>query len=304
MHDTWYVIINPASGNGRGIKRLNKLKVLFNLYNISFTLQLTKYAHHEKLLVQEAINKGFTKYISVGGDGTLHHIVNAIMTQEIIPIHKIQVAVIPVGTGNDWVKNYKIPTNFKKAVICISKANITFQDIGKIKFSNKDKTVYFNNVAGIGFDAFAIDKINNLKYLGPLAYLIGAIQSFLNYKSGKVKFMLNNKTFSSNLFLLAIGICKYSGAGMQLTNYKQHKNGFFDITYIEKLRLSKILLHIPKLYNGKLKKLSEVKSYQGNHLKIDIDKNYPINIQADGEFLGTDDIEISIINNAIQFITP
>lgn len=108
MNKNWFVIVNPTSGNGKFLKKLNFIKKQFQKNNIDITMVITKYIHHEKTLVQQAIIDGFTKFISVGGDGTLHHIINGIMQQNIVKTSEIKVAVIPVGTGNDWVKTYKI----------------------------------------------------------------------------------------------------------------------------------------------------------------------------------------------------
>ena len=70
---------------------------------------LLNYSKHEEDISRNyAIKKGFTKIISVGGDGTLHHVVNGIMTQKLVETNTIQLAVIPIGTGNDWVKTYNI----------------------------------------------------------------------------------------------------------------------------------------------------------------------------------------------------
>ena len=99
MNSNWYTIINPTSGNGKSLKHLDFIKKEFIKNNINTTIFLTKYIHHEKELVLLAIKNGYTKFISVGGDGTLHHIVNGIMNQTIIESNKIKVAVIPVGTG-------------------------------------------------------------------------------------------------------------------------------------------------------------------------------------------------------------
>ena len=70
----------------------------------------------------------------MGGDGTLHNVVNGIMSQNKIPSKSIHVGMIPIGTGNDWVKTHQIPATIKPAIDTILKGNISTQDIGKIEF--------------------------------------------------------------------------------------------------------------------------------------------------------------------------
>jgi len=302
MHNNWFTIVNPTSGNGKGLKKLNIIKKHFKKYKIPVTIVLTKYIHHEKILVQQAIKEGFTKFISVGGDGTLHHIVNGIMQQNIIKSNQIKVAVIPVGTGNDWVKTYQIPNKIEKAISLIKKGNFIYQDIGKIKILSNNKVTYFNNLAGIGFDGFVVKRISSYKKLGSITYLLGGLTSFFTYKKSNLIVSIGNHKIKSKMFMISIGLCKYSGGGMQLTDYKNHKNGLFDITLIKNITLKKVLVNIKKLYNGKIIYLKEVESIQEETLKIKVLQNPLPYIQADGELLGQGNLEINIIKNAIQFV--
>lgn len=304
MNDFWFVIVNPTSGNGKVIKNITTLKNLFKKYKINVKIVFSEYAKHENKLVQKAIKEGFTKIISVGGDGTLHHIVNGIMSQKIIDTTKIKLAVIPVGTGNDWVKTYNIPKNTEKAIQIIKKENSFYQDIGLIKFLLKNKEVYFNNAAGIGFDAYVVNKISSYKKLGSISYLLGGLIGFLNYKKSILQISIDNKKIDSKVFMLSIGLCKFSGGGMQLTNFKDHKNDLFDITLIKNIKLPKVSINIKKLYNGKLIHLKEVETFKNNYLKVKIINNQTPYIQADGELLGKGNIEIKLISKAINFIIP
>ena len=302
MNSNWYTIINPTSGNGKSLKQLSLIKKEFIKNNIDTTIVITKYIHHEKELVLLAIKKGYTKFISVGGDGTLHHIVNGIMNQNIIETYKIIVAVIPVGTGNDWVKTYQIPNNIEKIVQLIKKEKKLFQDIGQLKLINNNKEFYFNNLSGIGFDAFVVNRISAFKKLGSIAYLFGGLASFFSYKKELLQVIIGKENIKSKIFMISIGLCKFSGGGMKLTDYNNHKKGYFDITLIKNISIIKVLLNIKKLYNGKLFNLKEVNTYQSKTLHIKSNKS--LFIQADGELLGKGNIEINIINNAIQFIVP
>jgi len=302
MYNTWYIIYNPISGGGNAEKKINSIQNLFINHKLKTETVRTQYPHHEEELVQKAIKKGYNKFICIGGDGTIHHIVNGIMKQNYVDTRTIKLAVIPTGTGNDWVKNYKIPINFKKAIDIILKNNSIFQDIGKLTLSQPYKEVYFNNAAGIGFDAYVVKNINQYKNLGSLAYLFAALFSFKTYNSAKFIFSLDHKKIESNLFLISLGICKYSGAGMQLTDYKNHKPGYFDVTLIKPISLFKVIINIAKLYNGRINQIKETHCSQVKDFTLmDNTVSY---IQADGELIGTGDADITLITQAIQFIVP
>lgn len=304
MSSKWFAIVNPISGRGKSLQELHKLQQLFIKYNTEVIFEVTSFAHHEQILVQNAIERGFTKIICVGGDGTLHHIINGIMSQQFIATSKITVAVIPFGTGNDWVKTYKIPKNKKEAVSYISIEKTIYQDIGSVKTLSDNKISFFNNVAGIGFDAFVVHKIATLKAFGAIAYLLGAILSFFSYSSSKVTVNMGEDSIELPLFMLNIGLCQYSGGGMQLTEYKNHKNGYFDVTLMRNIKLLKVLLQIKYLFNGNLKHFKEVQTFQQKQIEVKInDKQKPF-IQADGEIIGSGDVVFKLHSAAIQFVIP
>jgi len=302
MKAIWYVIVNPTSGNGIGLKKLEKLKELFLKYDIRVKIVISKYAKQEKELSREAIKNGFRKIISVGGDGTLHHIVNGVMSQTKVKSSNIIIGVIPLGTGNDWVKTYNIPKDMELAIKLIKSEKYILQDIGKIKLSDFDDYYYFNNIAGLGFDGYVVNKINSLKQIGSMAYLIGGILSFLNYKQSNLSLQRDDSKKISKIFMINIGLCKYSGGGLRLTDYDNHKEGFFDVTVIEQIKLIKVILNIKKLFNGNLRKLKEVTFSNNKNIII---KNKDIHlpyIQADGELIGIGNSEFTIVKKAIKFI--
>lgn len=302
MNNIWYVILNPTSGNGKSLKNLGKLKKLFLKYNLPVKIVKSEFSKHEKILTQDAINQGFNKIISVGGDGTLHHIINGVMSQSKIKYSKITIGVIPLGTGNDWVKTYNIPSNIESAIKIIKSEKYIYQDIGKIKIIDSNDYFYFNNIAGVGFDGYVVNKINNLKKFGAMAYLIGGIMSFINFKLSNSRIQLDQNKIESKLFMINIGLCKYSGGGLRLTDYYNHKEGFFDVTVIKDIKLAKILLNIRKLFNGNLRKLKEVTLSNNKVIIIEHKDTHIPYIQADGELIGIGNTEFSIVNNAIKFI--
>lgn len=300
MKSVWYIIFNPVSGGGKNKKRITTIKKLMVSYQLRFDFNATEYAHHEKLLVKNAIVNGHRKFICIGGDGTLHHMVNGIMSQNITASHNITVAVIPVGTGNDWVKNYNIPSHPKKAIQKIIKNEVILQDIGSIVFKESQQENFFMNAAGIGFDAFVVKNISSYSKWGSLAYILAALSSLKVYQPHQFILKTDTHQFNSYMFLISIGLCKFSGSGMQLTDYKHHENGFFDITYISNIKMLQVIRHIFKLYFGGIKKIKESQCFREKTINtINNNSSY---IQADGELIGKGDVTISLIPKAIQFI--
>ncbi|MBL4905333.1 MAG: diacylglycerol kinase family lipid kinase [Flavobacteriaceae bacterium] len=304
MNDHWFLIVNPISGNGSSKKNWNVITRSLKKHDIHFSFVFTEYSKHETILVQQAIKNGFTKIISVGGDGTLHHVVNGIMSQNIVESTAIQLAVIPIGTGNDWVKTYNIPTKIDKSIAIIKKNNTLFQDIAKIELENNE-IFYANNLAGIGYDGYVTNKLDKLKRFGAIAYLLSGLAGLLLYKKSKFKIEINNKVIETVCLMTLFGICKYSGGGMKLTAYKSSTDGLFDVTIAKNLSLLDFIFNLPRLYNGKIVHHKKVLTYKTNTIKITplSKENIPF-IEADGEVIGKGAVKATIITKAIQFIVP
>lgn len=304
MKTNWFLIVNPTSGNGKSKKNWRKISDELKKQNILFSFAFTEYYKHEEILVENAIKKGFTKIISVGGDGTLHHVVNGIMKQKLVETNSIQLAVIPIGTGNDWVKTYNIGTKIEKSIAIISKEKTILQDIGKLETENNTIT-YFTNVAGIGYDGYVASKLKNLKSFGGIAYLLSGLYGLLFYKKTKLIIEINNQLLKEKCLMVVFGICKFSGGGMQFTKEVDSTDGLLDITIAKNLTLIDMILNLPKLYNGQIVHHKKVESYKTTSFKITpfLKSEKPF-IQADGELINRGSISVSILKKAIQFIIP
>lgn len=302
MINSWFVIVNPTSGNGDAKKKWPRIYNQLKIQDFKFEHHFTTFNKHSVQLVKMGIEKGFTNFICVGGDGTLHNIVNGILNEQPITISKIKIGIIPIGTGNDWVKTYSISKNINKAILTI-KANKTIeQDLGKLYIENTTKNIYFNNLAGVGFDGYVVNKVHKFKHLGFLAYLTGALVSLAGYKKSKLQISFNNTFITTKTIMLLIGLCKFSGGGMQLTKNPNPTDGLFDISLVEKLNLLTILKNLVHLFNGKITNQKFVKTYKTSQLRIKNLDNNTTYIQADGEIVGTGNFYVQLIPKALRFI--
>lgn len=302
MNKKWFVIVNPTSGNGASKKKwpliFNELKQ--QEFNFKFTITTHKY--HAENLVQNAINKGLKKFICVGGDGTLHAIVNGVLSVNTVNNSEIKIGIIPIGTGNDWVKTYSISKDYKEAIKIIKAEHTKKQDIGKITLIPENKVFYFNNLAGIGFDGFVVNKVHKFKNLGSLAYLSGALVSLFSYKKPLLEITFNATVIKSKTLLLFVGICKYCAGGMQLTKNPNPSDGLFDISFVKNITLFQIIANIPGLFNGKIVENRIVKNYKSNQLEIKVLDNQETYIQADGELIGSGNFIVNLLPKALSFI--
>ena len=304
--DHWFVIVNPTSGAGHGLKDYPKIAKLLRDNQIFHDAVFTEHQYHATELAVEAVNKGYRKIIVVGGDGTLNEVVNGLFIQKQCEPKDIRLAVIAVGTGNDWVRTFGIPSHYSEAIRAIKEGKTFLQDVGAVSYteSKYSQTRYMVNVAGLGFDAFVISIFNHWKakgYKGRWLYIASILKAYFKYKSSGVKISVDgNQIFNNLLFSMAVGICKYNGGGVQQLPKAVADDGLLDITLIKPLHWWHIVFRLRRLFDGGIYSIGHVKHAQGKHIRIE--STPPIRLECDGELMGYTDVEISVVPQAISVV--
>jgi len=116
--------------------------------------------------------------------------------------------------------------------------------------------------------------------------------------------VFNNIVLKGKTLMLLIGLCKYSGGGMQLTKSTNPSDGLFDISYIQKITLFTILGNIKGLFNGNITNHKLVNTYKTSSIRITVLDTQKTYIQADGELIGLGDFTVELLPKAINFIIP
>lgn len=301
----WLVILNPHAGSGRGKKDQTVLLKMLNKSGFEYELNVSEFPKHSIQLTIRAIEKGFRNLIVAGGDGTLNEAVNGIFTQTVCSPEEITIGMIPVGTGNDWIKTFGIPNEYNAAIQIIKKGDSMQQDVGRISFTENDlaKTCYFANMAGFGFDAMVAEKTNRLKNKGRTGislYLQALGSSFLNYQTAKTRIVIDGHEINELIFSASIGIGKFNGGGMMQAPGAIPNNGQFQVTIIRKIGIFGILRNLAGLYSGEFIKDARVSTHEAIHVLISSAQN--IAGEADGEILGDNKFEISLFSQKLNVI--
>ena len=303
----WFVIVNPNAGKRKGEKDWLEIAAQLTAAGIVYDSVFTEHRGHAVDLTRKYVENGYRNIIVVGGDGTLNEVVNGIFTQAHIPADKITLAMIPVGTGNDWCRMYNIPGDYKQAIKLITKRKIFTQDTGTIKYistEGEEKTRYFINMAGMGFDALVTKKTNKQKELGksnPMSYVVNILSSLFVYTSTKVTILLDSEKIISDIFSMSVGICQYNGGGMKQAPDALPDDGLFDLTLIKPIGKFKIIRNIIKLFDGSFTRLPEVSTFRSS--KIIIHSEPPMFMEADGESLGHTPFVFNILRQSLNVVS-
>ena len=204
----WFVIVNPVAGSGRGLDHFPQISKHLRDAHILCEPVFTEHKFHATELTVTAVREGYRRIIVVGGDGTLHEVVNGLFIQQEVCPDEVLVAVVAVGTGNDWVRTFGISNRYQDAVKAISEGYSFLQDVGVVSYEEAHyrQSRYMANVAGAGFDAHVVRKLSHLKKKGHRSrwrYTWCLVKNFFRYKSTGVKVWVDDRLVYNNLLLSA-----------------------------------------------------------------------------------------------------
>ena len=304
--NTWCLILNPFAGRGLTSREWPVIQNLLEEAGIPFQMIQTEASGHAISIVQEKIQKGFRQFMAIGGDGTLHECVNGIFKQNEVPPHEIMLGIIPIGTGNDWIRTKSYPKSIAKIVQAMLMHKSEMIDIGVCHFDESDngKKRYFINVLGLAYDAFVVKYVQEHppKYLGKLVYLWYALACLWRYPAVSALICTEEICIENAFITIHIGIGKYAGGGMKVLPHAGKNEGKLAVMAAENMPKWKILLNMWRFYIGDIRELKQVRSFMAESVEVK-PENGNILVEADGELIGMAPVKVSIIPSAIQTLS-
>lgn len=302
-------IVNPEAGAGTCRKRwLRFLRYLSRSgSNFEIVTLWTEGPGHAVELASEAVSKQTKRIIAVGGDGTVHEVINGILRSTEPTRPETSLFIMPFGRGNDYAEMLGIPHDFEELVALLQNQHEVILDAGVIEchdISGERKVHYFNNIVGLGFDASVAHRTQRADRKIPFSfvYLYSILRelSHLQTYSLDVQFDHQSLTIQTFLFVIAIGRC--FGGGLKIAPFADPRDGLFDVIWAESISRMEILRLLPRVYRGQHLDHPAVHSIRCASLTIT--SNRPAPIEAEGEIIGYSPLAISIQPRRLRVMTP
>ncbi|WP_423799337.1 diacylglycerol/lipid kinase family protein [Neobacillus sp. SAB-20_R2A] len=304
-----YFVINPKAGNGHCYKIWRKIELELKAEEISYLAFFTEYSGHaRKLAAQIAVQNNHSKIVvAVGGDGTLHEVVNGIINHPTITL-----GFIPGGSGNDFSRGFQIPSDpaaALKVMLRLMKSDAPLLDAGKITMQDKSEQYFINNM-GAGFDALIAYQVNHSRVkallnkfsLGRLVYVYFLLKELFCYKTSTIDLSIDGKEHKfKQTWFVTVSNQPYYGGGMKIAPAAEPQDGLLDITVVHELSRLKLLIVFISVFWGKHIYFKEVKSFQGRAITIRSDVK--LYVHGDGEHAGHIPLKAEIIPKALQVLT-
>ncbi len=312
----WCIILNPNAANGEAARQRAALERHLQEQKIAYTIAATTAKNHATALVQQSVAAGHRRFVAVGGDGTINEVVNGICTQNIAAVSDLTLAVIPIGTGNDWIKMHRIPNNIAKAVTLLNDHKTIKHSIGKAIYyddnddaNNKSATRYFMNVAGLAYDAFVVQQTlheKNRFLPSKIFYMYLIFKCLFQYTPERVKIILDNgaTVIEDEVYTINIGVCSYSGGGCCFVPQANPAADTLGVTVIRAVSKLNVLLSTPLFYNKKIGTHPRASLHTAKNITIQHAGELPTRLETDGEFCGYSQVDISLYREQLNVVVP
>ena len=295
-------LVNPAAENGANGRRWPELAHRAASLGLRGDALLSERPGQLAELARAAAAGGASLLVAVGGDGTVNEVVNGIAGRE-----DVELAVIPRGTGWDFVRTYGIPRRLEDAVEVALRGRTRMIDLGRAQYCSWDGSAgesLFANIASAGMSG-AIAKRSNesSKALGGKAsYLWATLAVFSRWRSDEVRVTVDGDERRGRMHDVVVANGRYFGGGMKICPEAEPDDGLFDVLLIGDLTKRDLLLTLPKTYRGK--HLPHPKADVLRGAVVELETPEPLPVELDGEQPGTTPARFEVVPQALSLRVP
>lgn len=284
----WALVINPVSGQGKGTTVgtyvagwLTQRKISYTIITGNSAIALTD--HLTSFIDKNPQCEGV---IAIGGDGLLH-----LILQRVVPF-QIPFAIIPAGTGNDFVRTLGWDLeNFDAQLEAITSTQPTSIDLGLVDGE------WFGAILSTGFDSIVNERANTMNWpKGPMKYNAAIAIELPRFKPRHYEITLDDRTISTEAMLIAVSNGRSYGGGMLVCPNASITDGVFDVMVLHPISKYEFIKVFPRVFAGT----------HITHPAVEIVRSRSVRIEskavayADGERIGQLPVVAECIQGAIK----
>ncbi|MCL4259331.1 MAG: diacylglycerol kinase family lipid kinase [Anaerolineales bacterium] len=297
------IILNPMADMGNAWRVARDLRSITEQHG-NVTWSGTVYPGHAIELAREASEEGYERVIAMGGDGTVHEVVNGIMQA---PEGKRPIlGVVPVGSGNDFAHGIGVVKQSDQALRHALSGEASAIDLALMTDGNGRK-VYFDNTLGVGFGAMVTIRSHRLPLLrGFLMYLVSVIQAIVvDHNPIAMKIQTDSESWEQKVIYLVLCNGPREGGGFLIAPEAKVDDGILHYAMITDVSRAMMFRIVPEVMKGTHGRFKEVK--MGTCKKFSVSADRPLYIHTDGEIfagLGTDvrNVSFEVLPSALKVV--
>jgi YegS/Rv2252/BmrU family lipid kinase len=244
------------------------------------------------------VEGGAELLVAVGGDGTINEVANGLVGAE-----HAELAIIPRGTGGDFVRTFGIPAKLDDAVRVALGDKTRTIDLGHAEYASGRS--YFANIASAGMSGAVAKRTNEATRAplgGKVAYLWSTVAVFAGWKNAEIRVTVDTEVRSGPMFDVIVANCRYLAGGMKITPDADPEDGLFDVLLIGDISKLDLALTMPRIYRGT--HLPHPKAELLRGASVTVEAAEPLPVELDGEQPGTTPVRFDVVPRALRLRVP
>ncbi len=302
----YFILVNPIAGKGAAKSAIPEIEVQLQSLGIDYDLAMTEYKGHGIKIAQEAGSNGYHTVVAVGGDGTVNEVINGLMRAKAEGSLTANLAVLPVGRGNDFSYGMGIPQDLEESCRLLVDGKTRKIDIGWVKGGDFPEGRYFGNGVGIGFDTIVGFEAAKLPSFisGIPAYLIAALKTiFLYFDAPTLRLEIDDDVLEQPCLLVSIMNGRRMGGSFMMAPESASDDGLLNLCIARQVTRLQVLGLFPKVMGGTQKDHPAIQMPTAKNVKVQA-LSGTLPVHADGETIckaGTE-LEIKIKQTQLELV--
>ncbi len=308
-NDVVCAVVNPRSAAGRTERRIPEIRRVLAAHFTQVDLRRTEGPGGGREVAHRAYQEGHRRFVAVGGDGTVHDVVNGLLADGIPAADdRAALGVVHAGTGGDFVKTLGTPTSLEAAVARIAHTSPRPCDVIHCEFEQPEGergSAYCINVLGFGINGDVVRRANlSTKRLGGrLTFAKATVEALFAHSASEVRIRWTTADGSTgawqgqlaSAFVANGGRC---GGGM-VVGPGVLDDGVLELSVIPDLPVWRMILATPHMYDGRLGGVKEVSTAPIVDLEAVVQNGKPVLVDLDGEQPGSLPLKATVVRKAL-----
>lgn len=289
----WFVVHNPAAGRPEDVSP--RLAAALRTAGVDYDISVTQSAADVSGVVNDARRAGHHRFAAVGGDGTAHVVLNAMMAEAWDEPPTL--AIVAAGSGSDFIRTFALPRRLEDGVALLATPDLYRCDIGHIE--GRFGTRYFLNAVNVGVAAASVLKADRLpRRIGGLRYTTAFWLALAAFHPSPIAVTTGRRRIDAEAMNVVVANGQFFGGGLNVAPQAALMDGALDIEVFEGPRRRAFAV-MPRVIRGLHLRHPAVTVTRSGSVEIDVPDDWPV--EADGEFLGSGSVRCDVVPHALDF---
>lgn len=297
------VIANPAAGRGRNAV-LPRLRTALDASGLAHQVEVTRGPGHATELAAAAVTTRDLRYVvAVGGDGTVHEVVNGLVDAETGTARRddIVLGVVAGGSGCDFIRTFGLDRAPETVVRHLASDAVQRIDLGRVRYTSLDgapATSVFANIAEVGWGSEVTDRANRLpRFLGSARYVISILMTTRAMRQVEMRVAVAHTEVVEPITEVVVANGQFFGGNLKVAPRALPDDGRFNVQ-TWRSRPSEVLKELPRVRVGEHLDRPDIREWQSPTVVVDGVES--LLVEADGEVLGRTPAEFDVLPGVID----